>query len=59
MTMKASRQAGGRYLITVSAPEGSYDPGQRKFAFVIKSRNASGKIISVMDDGRAQKILIN
>jgi hypothetical protein len=40
-------------MVAVGAPEGAYNPGPRKFNFVVKP---DGPVVSVTDDGRAKQI---
>ena len=56
-TNVAVSRAGAGYLVTIRAPAGNYNPGARKFNFVIKSA-AAPKEITVADDGRARTIEI-
>jgi alpha-glucosidase len=53
-----ANEAAGGYIMTVSAPEGRYNPSSRKFSFVIKSERPTRKVVTVMDAGRAQKVEI-
>jgi alpha-glucosidase len=52
-TNVAVSRAGAGYLVTIGAPAGNYNPGARKFSFVIKSA-ATPKVVTVADDGRAR-----
>src|SRR5262249_46898146 len=54
--VEVKRDAAG-YRASLDAPEGSYNPGPRKFRFVIKSAAVS-KALTVADDGRARTIEI-
>jgi len=51
----AERGSDGKYFASVSAPEGSYDPGARQFTFGVKGSAASA---TFSDLGRAQKITL-
>jgi alpha-glucosidase len=55
-TVNVKRAAQG-YVVNVGAPLGQYNPGARKFSFVIKSVSP-GRVVTVIDDGRAQQIEI-
>ncbi|MDQ6652709.1 MAG: DUF5110 domain-containing protein, partial [Acidobacteriota bacterium] len=55
-TVNAKRVANG-YLVSVGAPVGQFNPGARKFSFVIKPA-PTNRIITVPDDGRARQIEI-
>ncbi len=46
---------GGKTLVNVSAPEGSYDPGARRFLFVLMGPNMTGKLSAVADNGKAMQ----
>lgn len=56
-TSVSVRRAAGRYIVAVSAPQGSYKPGARKFSFEIKPL-ASSRTVTVADDGKAREIEI-
>jgi alpha-glucosidase len=49
------RRGPGGFVVSVGAPEGTYNPGPRKFNFVVKP---GGEVISVTDDGRAKPLEI-
>jgi alpha-glucosidase len=55
-SVKASRATNG-YVVSVGAPVGQFNPGPRKFSFVIKSA-PTPKVVAVADDGRARRIEI-
>jgi alpha-glucosidase len=44
------------FVIDVSAAQGSYDPGVRKFNFVMKSAEQRGKSVTVAGDGTARRV---
>jgi alpha-glucosidase len=48
------RRAASGYLVSILAPAGNYNPGARKFSFVIKSA-ATSTVVTVADDGRARR----
>jgi len=54
--LKAQRGTAG-YRVTVGTPQGSYNPGPRKFAFLIETVAAS-RTVTLSDDGRARTIEI-
>lgn len=54
--VEVGRAAKG-YVVSVGAPVGQFNPGTRKFSFVIKSV-PPGRVVSVADDGRAHQIEI-
>jgi alpha-glucosidase len=56
-TISARRVAAG-YSISVSAPAGSYNPGPRKFAFLIKSGAQTRNVVTVADDGTARSVVV-
>jgi alpha-glucosidase len=47
------RRGPGGLAVAVGTPEGTYNPGPRKFNFVVKP---VGQVVSVSDDGRAKQI---
>jgi alpha-glucosidase len=51
------RRSANRYIVTSGAPAGSYNPGARKFVFVIKP-GAAMQTISVVDEGKARALEI-
>lgn len=55
--LNVARTSAG-YVITLSAPVGTYDPGLRKFSFQVLSPNQTFKVVTVADDGRAQSLEI-
>jgi alpha-glucosidase len=55
-TVNVKRAVNG-YVVSVGPPAGQYNPGARKFSFVIKSAPA-GRVATVADDGRARQIEI-
>jgi alpha-glucosidase len=55
-SVKVSRAING-YVVSVGAPLGQFNPGTRKFSFVIKSASAP-KVVAIADDGRARQIEI-
>jgi alpha-glucosidase len=56
-TAIAVKRSSARYIVNVGAPQGSYDPGPRKFSFVIKPGMMS-QTLTVPDTGRGQEILL-
>lgn len=56
-TVDVKRVAGG-YAVTVNAPSGRYNPGPRKFAFLIYSAGRVPRVTTVADDGTGRKIVI-
>ena len=55
--LEVKRAAGG-YVVSVRAPVGHYNPGTRKFSFVIKSAGPNPKVATIADDGRARTVEI-
>ena len=43
-------------VVSIGAPEGTYNPGPRKFNFVVRP---VGPVVSVVDDGRAKQVQLN
>jgi alpha-glucosidase len=56
-TRVSLKRDAGRYTAAVDAPRGSYQPGARKFSFVITPA-ASSRPITISDNGRAQTVEI-
>ncbi len=52
-------QIAGGYSATINTPEGRYDPGKRKFNFVIKSDKRTPNVATMVDDGGARRIKID
>ena len=57
-TVNAKRMGAG-YVVSVSAPQGQYRPGARRFAFVIKSAGRTSHIVTMNDNGSGQTIRLN
>jgi alpha-glucosidase len=55
--VNAGRAAAG-YTVSVGAPNGNYNPGPRKFRFLIKSAGPTRNVITVADDGTARSVTI-
>jgi alpha-glucosidase len=51
-----ARRVGRGYLISVSAPEGDYNPGSRKFAFLIHAFGQKPQLLTMTDAGTEQAI---
>jgi alpha-glucosidase len=56
-SLKVARSAKG-YAIRIAAPLGQFDPGPRKFSFVIKSASPNPGSSTIVDDGKARNIEI-
>jgi alpha-glucosidase len=54
-TLSARRGARG-FVVSIGAAEGSYNPGPRKFDLVLKSSERQSKVVTVVDNGRAQQV---
>jgi alpha-glucosidase len=52
------KRFGRTYFASVSTPEGSYQPGNRSFTFVVRSALRLNRPFSINDNGRAQTIRI-
>lgn len=57
-TTFSARRVGAGYAITVSAPQGTYNPGSRKFDFVLKSSGVVRRV-SGTDQGGEQTFRLN
>jgi alpha-glucosidase len=56
-TMSLERTAGG-FTVSLAAPQGRYNPGQRKLSFVIKAERRTSAVVTITDDGTARKVKI-
>ncbi len=54
-----ANRLGPGYLVTTSAPLGGYNPGSRKFSFVVKAPGRAHGVVTTVDNGLAQTIKIN
>ncbi|HKG80333.1 MAG TPA: TIM-barrel domain-containing protein, partial [Pyrinomonadaceae bacterium] len=54
-TFSARRGARG-FVVSVGPAEGTYNPGPRRFNFIVKS--SVSKVVTVLDNGRAQQVEI-
>ena len=52
------KRFGRIYSASVSAPEGSYKPGNRKFTFIVRSALRLNRPFTINDNGKAQTIRI-
>jgi alpha-glucosidase len=57
-TAFSAKRAGRGFMVTVGAAEGSFNPGPRKFSFVIKSAGSELAGVTVVDDGLARSVEI-
>ena len=56
-TTFTARRGPRGFVVSAGVPEGSYNPGPRKFNFVVKSdQRGPTKAASVVDDGKARQI---
>ena len=53
-----AKRVGFGYVVTTSAPLGSYQPGNRKLNFVVKAVGRE-RVATTVDNGSAQTIKIN
>jgi alpha-glucosidase len=58
-TIASVKRVGVGYVVTTSAPQGSYNPGARKFNFLIKAPGRTYRPAIAEDAGTAQTIRIN
>ena len=56
--VNAKRSVAG-YVVTVSPPQGSYNPGSRKLSFVVKATGRVHNVVTVTDNSSAQTIKVN
>jgi alpha-glucosidase len=52
------RQGAAGYVVTKSAPEGQYQPTGRSLSFAVKSLDRASRVVTIVDDGRAQTVNI-
>jgi alpha-D-xyloside xylohydrolase len=52
------KQQGGRYVITLKAPAGSFNPLSRRFIFSVNSEKGKSKAVTVNDNGSARTVEI-
>jgi alpha-glucosidase len=52
------RRVGLSYVVTAGAPQGSYNPGTRKFSFVVKLPGRT-RVVTTNDSGSEQTIRLN
>jgi alpha-glucosidase (family GH31 glycosyl hydrolase) len=53
------KRAGLGYMVSTGAPQGSYNPGTRKFTFVVQSTGRTLRKVTTDDSGAAQTIRLN
>jgi alpha-glucosidase (family GH31 glycosyl hydrolase) len=53
------KRVGLGYGVTISAPQGSYNPGARKFAFIVRSAGRTPRVVTNNDSGAEQTIRVN
>ena len=44
------------FVVSVAAPEGTYNPGPRKFSFIVKPDERAARVVTVADDGKAREV---
>jgi hypothetical protein len=52
------KRVGLSYVVTAGAPQGSYNPGTRKFSFVVKSTGRA-RVVTTNDSGAEQTVRLN
>jgi alpha-glucosidase len=55
-TSLSARRGARGFVVSIGAAEGSYNPGPRKFDLVLKSSERQSKVVTVVDNGRAQQV---
>ena len=58
-TIASVKRIGVGYVVTVSAPQGNYSPGARKFNFLLKTPGRVYRPVTGDDTGALQTIRIN
>jgi alpha-glucosidase len=56
-TINARRGPRG-FIVSIQAPEGTYNPGPRRFHFVVKSGERESRVVTVADDGKGRQVEI-
>ncbi|HVQ38941.1 MAG TPA: TIM-barrel domain-containing protein [Pyrinomonadaceae bacterium] len=56
-TVSVERALAG-FTVNIALPQGRYNPGPRKFAFVIKTDRRAAAAVTVPDDGTARKVKV-
>ncbi|HEY0367746.1 MAG TPA: DUF5110 domain-containing protein, partial [Pyrinomonadaceae bacterium] len=56
-TLTARRGSHG-FTVSIGPVAGSYNPGPRKFSFVVKSAHGDSKPVTITDQGRDQQVQI-
>jgi alpha-glucosidase len=57
-TTVTAKRVGLGYVVTAGAPQGSYNPGTRKFSFVVKSTSRA-RVVTTNDSGAEQTVRLN
>jgi alpha-glucosidase (family GH31 glycosyl hydrolase) len=52
------KRVAAAYSVNIAAPEGSYNPGSRKFSFLIKAGGQTRNAVTVPDSGAAHSVAI-
>ena len=55
-TALSVRRGPGGFMVSVAAPEGGYNPGPRKFSFVVKSDKGTFRAVTIADDSKARQL---
>ncbi|HJP93109.1 MAG TPA: glycoside hydrolase family 31 protein [Pyrinomonadaceae bacterium] len=55
-TALTARRGSQGVVVSVGEPAGSYNPGSRKFNFVITSPERQSRMVSIADNGKAQRV---
>jgi alpha-glucosidase len=58
-TVLSVKRVGIGHVVTVAAPQGSYNPGSRKFSFVVKSTGRTPRAVTTNDSGVEQTVRLN
>jgi alpha-glucosidase (family GH31 glycosyl hydrolase) len=57
-TIVNARRVAGGYTVSIGAPDGSYNPGPRRFGFLVKPGVQIRNAIILSDDGTARSVTI-
>jgi alpha-glucosidase len=57
-TAVSARRGPRGLTVSIEAAAGSYNPGPRKFSFVVKSHEGESKVLTIVDNGKARQVEI-
>jgi alpha-glucosidase len=57
-TRLTARRGSRGFTVSIGPVEGSYNPGPRRFSFIVKSSAGDSRLVTVADEGRVQQVQI-